>query len=54
MQALRALKNSVDVINAPIGTFRENGVLTPELSPPGEEAYQKLRMMEIYRRDNFS
>ena len=52
MQALRELKEHVDVINA-YGVFRENGVLTAELSPEVGEMYRKYRQMEIYRRENF-
>jgi len=53
MQALRELKTSVDVINTPVGIYRENGVLTGTLSPESEAALQRLHMMEIYRRNNF-
>jgi len=53
MQALRELRGTIDIINVPTGLFRENGVLTPDLSAPGELAYQKLRMIELYRRNNF-
>ena len=53
MQALRELQTTIDVINAPTGLRRENGVLTPELSGPGFEDYMKLRTMEVYRRNNF-
>jgi len=53
MQALRELKETVDVINPLIGVFRENGTMTPELSPAAEAQYRKLRMMELYRLNNF-
>jgi len=53
MQALRALQARIDVINTPTRLFRENGVLTMDLSPAGEEAFQRLRMMELYRLNNF-
>lgn len=53
MQALRALQTQIDIINTPTGLFRENGVLTTKLSPAGEEAFQRLRMIELYRLNNF-
>jgi len=54
MQALRELKAHVDIINAVYGTFRENGVLTDVLSPEAGALYQRVRMMEIYRREHFA
>jgi len=53
MQALRELKAKVDIINAPLGVFRDKGVITGSLSPESDAAFQRLRMMEIYRRSNF-
>ena len=54
MQVMRELQTRIDVINSATGVFRENGVLTLDLSPDGEAAYRKLRMIEIYRLDNFA
>ena len=53
MQALRELQESIDVINAPLPMYRENGALTDKLTPESAAALQRLRMMEIYRRSNF-
>jgi len=53
MQALRELGEHIDVINSPLGMFRDNGKLTGLLSPESEAAHQRLRMMEIYRRRNY-
>ena len=53
MQALRRLMETVDVIHAPLGKFRENGMITRELSSEAEQQLRNLRMMEIYRRLNF-
>ena len=53
MQALRELRESIDIISTPTKLFRENGALTQELSPSGAADYQRFRMMEIYRRNNF-
>ena len=53
MQALRNFMETVDIIHAPLGKFRENGVITRQLSPDVEQQYRNLRMMEIYRRLNF-
>ena len=53
MQALRRLKAYVDVISAPTGMFRENGKLTPVLSPAAAAAYSRLRKIEFYRLHNF-
>jgi len=53
MQALREFQETVDVINTALGVFRENGELKSGLSPEASAAYQRLRMMEIYRRSNF-
>jgi len=52
MQTLRELKGYIDVVNA-YGVYRENGVLTTELSHEAGEAYRRYRQMEIYRRENF-
>ena len=54
MQIMRELQEHVDIISPFNGMFRENGVLTTKLSPEAEAIYRKLRMMEIYRRENFS
>jgi len=54
MQALRELQTQIDVINAPMGIFREKGELTGTLSPEAEAALHRLQMMEIYRRSNFT
>ena len=53
MQALRGLRPQVDIISTPTGLFRENGVLTPHLSPSGEEALRRLKMIELYRLNNY-
>ena len=53
MQALRELQTHIDVINAPMVLFRENGLLTPDLSPEGVEAFKRLRMVELYRLKNY-
>ena len=53
MQALRELKQTIDVISAPTGMFRENGILSPTLSPYAQEKYNALRQMEFYRLHNF-
>ena len=53
MQALRRLKAYVDVISAPTGMFRENGKLTPALSPEAAAAYNRHRKIEFYRLHNF-
>jgi len=53
MQALRELQETIDVISAPTGMFRENGVLTPTLSPEARERYTRFRHMEFYRLHNF-
>ena len=53
MQALRELKETIDVISAPTGIFREDGLLTPTLSPEGRKAYLRFRHMEFYRLHNF-
>ena len=53
MQALRELRTTIDVISAPTGMFRENGNLTPELSPEAGQLYNRLRKMEFYRLHNF-
>jgi hypothetical protein len=54
MQALRALQADIDIINTPTGMFRESGAMTPALSPAGAAAFQRLRMIEIYRLSNFA
>ena len=54
MQALRELKQHIDIINTQWGLYRENGVLTSTLSPDSEASFRRLRMFEIYRRGNFS
>jgi len=56
MQFLREFKDidHVDIISPFNGIYREKGVLTKQLSPEVEHIYQKLRMMEIYRRENFA
>jgi phosphoglycerol transferase MdoB-like AlkP superfamily enzyme len=54
MQALRALQADIDIINTPTGMFRENGAMTPLLSPAGSAAFHRLRMIEIYRLNNFA
>jgi len=38
----------------PFQMFRENGALTEELSPAAAEAYRRLQLMEVYRRENFA
>ena len=53
MQALRDLQTHVDIINAPLGMYRDNGALTGALSPESEAAFHKLRLIEIFRRSNF-
>ena len=53
MQALRELKTDIDIIHAGAGKFRENGVLTNNLSPEGLASYRRLRSMDIYRIRNF-
>ena len=53
MQAMRSVMETIDVIHAPLGKFRENGVITRELSPESDRLLRNLRMMEIYRRLNF-
>jgi len=53
MQALRELQEVVDVISAPTGLFRENGVFTHALSPEAQKMYNRLRQMEFYRLNNF-
>jgi len=52
MQSLRELKQRIDVISAPTGMFRENGVLTPTLSVEGAQAYSRHRMIEFYWMQN--
>jgi phosphoglycerol transferase MdoB-like AlkP superfamily enzyme len=52
MQALRELQASVDIISTPTGIFRENGVLTLNLSLPAAEAYNKLRKIEYFWLNN--
>jgi len=58
MRALREFMAGVDIVNAPYGMpfqmFRENGALTEELSPEAAEAYRRLLLMEVYRRENFA
>jgi hypothetical protein len=53
MKALRELQQTIDVINPLLGIYRENGEVTMELSPEGEQQLRRLRSMEIYRRINF-
>jgi len=53
MQALREIKEFIDVVYPPLGIFRENGVLTNSLSPESETAFRRYRQMEIFRRENF-
>jgi len=53
MQALRELRSVIDVISAPTGMFRENGVLTPVLSPEAAALYNRFRHIEHYRLHNF-
>ena len=53
MKVLRELMETIDVIHAPLGKFRENGVITQELSPQAYQMLRNLRIMEIYRRLNF-
>jgi len=53
MQALRELRERIDVVHTPTYLYRENGVLTPELSPEGREAYKRMRMIELFRLNNF-
>ena len=53
MQALRALKANVDIVNPPTGLYRENGVLTLELSQESSAKYLELRMMEYFRLSNY-
>jgi len=53
MQALMELKSRIDVINLNFDIFRENGSVTWMLSDEGADALRRLRMMEIYRLNNF-
>jgi len=53
MQALRELQAIIDVISTPTGMFRENGVLTPVLSPEAAAAYNRFRHIEHYRLHHF-
>jgi len=53
IQAQQELQTYVDVIHEPAGMFRENGVLTTELSPAASEAYERFRKIEFFRLRNF-
>ena len=54
MQVLREMQAIIDVVNTPIGKFREYGKLTETLTPEGDTAFRKLRLVEIYRLNNFA
>jgi hypothetical protein len=56
MQALREFQTHIDIVNTATGLLRENGALTlsSSLSPEGAAAFRRLRMMEIYRLNNFA
>ena len=53
MQALRELKLYTDVISTPSGLFREDGGLTLQLSDEAWAAYNRFRITEHYRLNNF-
>ena len=54
MQTLKELKVHVDVISRLHGLYRENGALTKNLSPYASAIYQRLKIMEHYRLNNFA
>jgi len=53
MQAARAVKEQVPVINNPTGLYLEKGVLTQELSQEGQELMKEYRALQYYCRKHF-
>ena len=52
MQAGDEIRARLPVITS-LGRYMENGVLTDTLSPEGEEALQRFKVMEYYLMEQF-